>query len=94
MNPSLFHATTHTRIAIRLHCSSHPHDLLDALAHLLAMQGLSPEDKAVANEAFKLYEDEPGKILASNLGEVRYRIVCFFRSISLRVLFMLLAVIL
>lgn len=58
--------------AIRLHCSSYPHDLLDALACLLALQGLSPEDKAVANEAFKLYEDEPGKILASNLGEVRY----------------------
>eukprot|EP00039_Didymoeca_costata_P018434 m.333410 g.333410 ORF g.333410 m.333410 type:complete len:143 (+) comp17142_c0_seq1:389-817(+) len=32
--------------------------------------GLSAEDKKTCEEAFKLYEDEPGKILAYNLGEV------------------------
>merc|ERR1719272_172091 len=32
--------------------------------------GLSGEDKQVCEEAFKLYEDVPGKILADNLGEV------------------------
>ena len=32
-------------------------------------------------EAFKLYEDEPGKILASNLGEVRISILISTRAL-------------
>lgn len=47
------------------------------LFHSDTSKGLSPEDKGVAMEAFKLYEDEPGKILASNLGEVR---MCSLKS--------------